>query len=163
MSGSHTVVAGDTLSGIAKKYGLSVDKLAKWNDIDNPALIKIGQKIELSDHGGSDSKPVPPPTPAPTDGLEYKVESGDTFSEIGQKFGVPYKEIMEVNGYEDPTKLIAGSTITIPYKTYKVVSGDTFSAIGKKFQVMYEEVMLINGYEDPTKLIAGSTIKIPFP
>lgn len=151
MSGSHTVVAGETLGAIAKKYGIPVADLATWNKLDNPNLIKVGQKLVLAD----------PDAPV-LDGEKYKVAAGDTFSEIGQKFGVDYKEIMKVNGYEDPTKLLAGSTITIPYRTYKVAAGDTFSAIGQKFGVPYEKIMKHNGYEDPTKLLAGSTITIPF-
>lgn len=152
MSGSHTVVAGDTLSGIAKKYGLQLDDLVKWNDIEDPALIKVGQKIELSAH---DEAPAP-------NGEEYKVAAGDTFSEIGQKYGVDYKLIMETNGYDDPTKLPAGATITIPYRSHVVESGDTFSEIGQKFGVKYQDVMKLNGYEDPTKLPVGVTLSIPF-
>jgi LysM repeat protein len=157
MSGSHTVVAGDTLSGIAKKYGLRLDDLVKWNKIENPALIKVGQKIELSGH-----EEAPPPPPPAVGGEEYKVAAGDTFSVIGQRYGVDYKLIMEANGYDDPTKLPAGATITIPYRTYVVKAGDTFSAIGQQHGVAYQDVMKLNGYEDPTKLPVGVTLSIPF-
>jgi LysM repeat protein len=162
MSGSHTVVAGDTLSGIAKKYELKLDDLVKWNKIQDPALIRVGQQIELSGHEAP-APPPPPPAPAPDPaGEAYKVAPGDTFSEIGQKYGVDYKLIMKVNGYEDPTKLPAGATITIPYRTHVVKAGDTFSEIGQKFGVPYQSVMKLNGYEDPTKLPIGVTLSIPF-
>lgn len=152
MSGSHTVVAGDTLSTIAKKYGLRLDDLVKWNAIENPDKIVVGQKLELSGHDD---------TSAPS-GEAYSVASGDTFSEIGQKFGVDYTLIMKANGYDDPTKLRAGSTITIPYRTPVVKAGDTFSAIGQKYGVAYQGVMKLNGYDDPTKLPVGVTLTIPF-
>ena len=43
----YTVVAGDTLIGIAKKYGTTYQKLAEYNGISNPSLIKVGQKIKI--------------------------------------------------------------------------------------------------------------------
>jgi LysM repeat protein len=153
MSGSHTVVAGDTLFGIAKKYGLKLDDLVAWNDIEDAAKIKVGQKIALSGHDA---------VPAPNGGVEYTVAAGDTFSQIGENFGVPYALIMEVNGYEDAKKLLAGSKITIPFRSHKVAAGDTFSAIGQKYGVPYQDVMKLNGYDDPTKLPVGVTLSIPF-
>ncbi len=43
----YTVVRGDTLSKIAKKYGYTVDELAKYNGIKNPNLILVGQVIRF--------------------------------------------------------------------------------------------------------------------
>lgn len=43
----YTVKSGDTLSGIAAKYGTTVDQLVKWNNIKNPNLIYAGQTIRV--------------------------------------------------------------------------------------------------------------------
>lgn len=43
----HTVVSGDTLSGIAAKYGTTYQKLAEYNNIANPNVIHVGQKIKI--------------------------------------------------------------------------------------------------------------------
>ena len=43
----YTVVRGDTLSGIAKKYGTTVSQLASWNNIKNVNLIYAGQKLRV--------------------------------------------------------------------------------------------------------------------
>ena len=43
----YTVKSGDTLSGIAKKYGTTYQKLASYNGIANPNLIYVGQKIKI--------------------------------------------------------------------------------------------------------------------
>lgn len=43
----YTVRPGDTLSGIAAKYGTSYQKLAQINGIPNPNLIHVGQTIKL--------------------------------------------------------------------------------------------------------------------
>lgn len=44
---TYTVKKGDTLSGIAKKYGTTYQKIAKDNGIENPNLIKVGQKLKI--------------------------------------------------------------------------------------------------------------------
>lgn len=43
----YTVKSGDTLSAIAKKYGTTVNQLVSWNNIKNPNLIYVGQKIRV--------------------------------------------------------------------------------------------------------------------
>lgn len=49
----YTVVAGDTLIGIAKKYGTTYQKLAEYNGISNPSLISVGQKIKIPGTGST--------------------------------------------------------------------------------------------------------------
>lgn len=43
----YTIQRGDTLSGIAKKYGTTVSQLASWNNIKNVNLIYAGNKIRV--------------------------------------------------------------------------------------------------------------------
>lgn len=43
----HTVGKGDNLTKIAAKYKVTVDYLAKLNNIKNPDIIKLGQKIKI--------------------------------------------------------------------------------------------------------------------
>lgn len=47
----YTVVKGDTLSGIAAKYGTTYQKLAEYNGISNPNVINVGQKIKIPNTG----------------------------------------------------------------------------------------------------------------
>lgn len=44
----HTVVSGDTLWGISRKYGVSVDRLVEINEIRDRNIISVGQKIKLT-------------------------------------------------------------------------------------------------------------------
>ena len=46
---TYTVKKGDTLSKIAAKFGVSVSQLVKWNGIQNPDIIQIGQQIAIKD------------------------------------------------------------------------------------------------------------------
>ena len=49
----YIVQSGDTLSGIASKYGTTYQKLASYNGISNPNIISIGQQIKIPGSGGS--------------------------------------------------------------------------------------------------------------
>jgi predicted chitinase len=45
----HNIARGDTLSGLAQRYGTSVDALAKANNIENPDLIIAGKELTIPD------------------------------------------------------------------------------------------------------------------
>lgn len=66
----YVVKKGDTLSGIAAKYGTTYQKLAQYNNIANPNVIFVGQKIKIPK--GSASTPAPSKwTPAVGDIVNY--------------------------------------------------------------------------------------------
>ena len=76
------VQPGETLYGIASRHGVSVDALQRWNDIESPDLVLVGQRIvvyasgDASDSIASEST-APVPAPAPD------VESGSWSLWIG--------------------------------------------------------------------------------
>lgn len=47
---NYTVKVGDTLSSISKRFGVPVVTLAKWNNISNPNVIRVGQVIKVKGH-----------------------------------------------------------------------------------------------------------------
>ena len=79
---TYTVQAGDTLSGIASKYGTTYQELARINNIANPNVIYPGQVIKIN--GGKVEK-------------IYTVKSGDTLSEIANKYGTTWQNIYNNN------------------------------------------------------------------
>jgi LysM repeat protein len=60
---TYVVVAGDTLTGIALRFGTTVNALVQANGIVNPNLIYVGQVLNIP--GGTAPAPVPQPTTAP--------------------------------------------------------------------------------------------------
>jgi len=64
---TYTVRRGDTLSAIARRYGVSMWALAQANSIRNPSFIYVGQVLRIPG-GGSPVPPSPSPSPAPTGG-----------------------------------------------------------------------------------------------
>lgn len=45
---AHTVVAGDTLSAIARRHGLSLADLLQWNGLNAKSVLRIGQVLRLA-------------------------------------------------------------------------------------------------------------------
>lgn len=65
-SKTYTVVRGDNLSLIARRYGVTVAELTKWNKISNPNAIEVGQVLKVSAPTGNippvvQEKPLPEP------------------------------------------------------------------------------------------------------
>lgn len=69
----YIVKSGDTLSGIAAKYGTTYQKLAAYNNISNPNLIAVGQKILIPGKASEPAKPV-------------VIEAGDLVKITGKKY-----------------------------------------------------------------------------
>lgn len=96
----YTVQSGDTLSGIAAKYGTTYQKLASYNGIANPNVISAGQKIKI-----------------PGSGVRtYTVKDGDSLWAIAAKQlgdGSRYNEIKTMNGLSSNT-IYAGQTLKLP-------------------------------------------------
>lgn len=160
---SYTVVAGDTLSGIAARFGTTYQALAALNGIADPNKISVGQVLKLQ----AGSSPAPTPQP---NGTTYVVAAGDTLSSIGQRFGVDWHLIAQINGLPDPNKIYVGQVLRINGGTapqpsggavyYTVQSGDTLSAIASRYGTSYQNIAAINGISDPNKIYAGQVLRI---
>lgn len=70
VGGTYRVQAGDTLSSIARDTGVSVERLAALNNISNPSMIRVGQRLRLNDDapagGGNDLREATTPAQAPS-------------------------------------------------------------------------------------------------
>jgi LysM repeat protein len=86
----HIVVSGEILSGIAAKYGVTVDYLVKLNGITNPNRIYPGQRIKLK----GTLPTAKPSAPKPT---YYTVKSGDNLSKIAKAYGTTVNQLVAWN------------------------------------------------------------------
>ncbi len=109
----YRVKRGDTLSEIAKKYGVSVKTLKRVNRLRS-SKIYAGQllKIPVARKGGKRKVVYTYVT--------YRVKKGDTLIKIARKFGVPYKRIMRINGLKS-TRIRVGQRLRIPVKETVVI------------------------------------------
>lgn len=102
---TYTVVRGDTLSGIAQRFGTNYQTLAAINGISNPNLISVGQVIKLP--GGS---PAPAAAPAVK---TYTVKSGDTLGAIASAHGTSWERLQQLNGIANANLIFPGQVIRL--------------------------------------------------
>ncbi|AWW99742.1 LysM peptidoglycan-binding domain-containing protein [Oenococcus oeni] len=100
-TGYYTVQSGDTLGGIAAKYGTTYQKLASLNGIGSPYLIIPGEKLKVS---GSVSY---------SSASYYKVASGDTLSAIASKYGTSVSKLVSLNGLKNANYIYVGENLKI--------------------------------------------------
>jgi LysM repeat protein len=114
----HVVRPGQTLSGIAQMYGVSMFALARVNGIWNPDLVYAGQMLVIPMPMPVYRPPVPPPPPVyyprPTVGCSYWVRYGDTMLGIAQRFGADAWTIARANGIYNLDWIFAGQRLIIP-------------------------------------------------
>ncbi len=96
---TYTVQKGDTLSGIAAKYGTTYQNLAAINGIADPNKIYPGQVLALSGSAQNAST--------------YTVQKGDTLSGIAAKYGTTYQNLAAINGIADPNKIYPGQVLKL--------------------------------------------------
>lgn len=100
-----TVVRGDTLSKIAQEYNTSYEYLAKTNDIANPNLIYIGQKLIVPILESKDIND--------TSHKLYIVKRGNTLTQIAREFGVTIESIVKLNNIANPNLIFTGQILRI--------------------------------------------------
>jgi LysM repeat protein len=114
----YAVQRGDTLSSIAKRYGLTVKELVEANDIVDPNLIFPGQKLIIPGYISPQPQPEPrpeaPPRPEPGKFFAYTVVEGDTLSAIAKRYGLTVRQLVEANDIQDPNLIRVGQRLLIP-------------------------------------------------
>lgn len=96
----HTVLFGQTLTGIARMYGVTVNALMEANNLTNPNLIYAGQRLLI---------------PIPAD--EYVIHivaRGETLTGIAMHYGVSINAIVMINGITNPNLIFVGQRLIIP-------------------------------------------------
>lgn len=98
----YVVKSGDTLSEIAEKYNTTYQKIAKDNNISNPNLIYPNQKLKIYTNVSQGTQET-----------IYIVKSGDTLSEIAQKYNTTYQKIAKDNNIENPNLIFPNQKLVI--------------------------------------------------
>ncbi|MEB0003452.1 LysM peptidoglycan-binding domain-containing protein, partial [Cryobacterium sp. RTC2.1] len=82
----YTVVAGDTVSGIASRFGLSTAAVLASNGLSWSTKIFPGQQLTLAE--GAAPAAAPAPTPVASELTRYTIVTGDTISGIAAAHGI---------------------------------------------------------------------------
>jgi len=123
-SGSrYTVVAGDTVTGIAGKHGVSTSAVLSANGLQATSTIFPGNQLTIPGGSGPAAAVAPSASPAAKTGLSgtYTIETGDTLHSIAQDSGVTVQDLLNTNGLNWSSIIYAGSKLTIPHASTAAV------------------------------------------
>ena len=94
----YTVVSGDTVYSIAKRFNVTANTIIWENGLNKYGFIKLGQELII----------------LPTTGITYKVKKYDTIGKIANKYDVSESEIMKLNKIASATSLQIDQDLIIP-------------------------------------------------
>ncbi len=180
----HRVRRGDTLSEIAHRYGTSISTIKRANGLRS-SRIRIGQVLKVPPHRESRPGPItvaigeskPSLTREQRKALELErgsdrvhlVRSGDTLSEIAQRYHVSVSALRNANGLRS-SSIRVGQSLTIPGaagdlaaaspRSHEVRRGQTLISISKRYGVSVDALKRANGLTSST-IRAGDTLRVP--
>ena len=106
---TYEVQPSDSLSEIASRTGIEVALLVRLNDLENPDFIVAGASLKLRAAAPSGAEvAVAPPA------LVYRVQPGDTLSDIGDRFAVSPQAIASLNRMANPDLVAVDIELTLP-------------------------------------------------
>ncbi len=180
----YVVQAGDTLWSIARRFNTTVQDLVEANDIEDPGLINVGQRLVIPT--GQEPPPPEPPDPPSEEYFEYAVQRGDTLWGISRRFDTTVQKLAEINHIEDASLISVGQILLIPkgveppptpepppptpeppptpseeYFEYAVQRGDTLWGISRRFDTTVQKLAEINHLEDASLISVGQVLLIP--
>jgi LysM repeat protein len=102
----YRVKRGDTLYSLARRYGTTVKKIARWNNILNPSRIYVGQRLTI--YTGTT------PSPAPPSCNTHIVRRGETLYSLARRYGTTVWTLAMLNNLPNPNIIYAGQRLILP-------------------------------------------------
>ena len=116
-SGFHRVRRGETLSGLAAEYGVSVRQLRAWNALGTDERVRAGQRLRVVAPAKARRLPAPQvvtASVAATGERVHRVRRGETLTGLAKRYRVSVQALREANGLSARDALRAGVTLKIP-------------------------------------------------
>lgn len=151
---SYVIKQGDTPYGVAKRFGVSLDELYRFNAMKPGGSFVVGTKIDIPEKGQ-------------VAGSTYKVRAGDSVAKVSDFFGVAQDDLRRLNNLGRKGELKKDQTIQIPrtlrggLKGHVVRKGDTIAGIAKMNGVKVRNLMAANKLKNASQLQLGRTLVIP--
>jgi LysM repeat protein len=173
------VAPGDTLTGIARRTGVTVKRLVQVNGIDDPNRIFIGQVLKLA----ASEPAVATPAVQGASRRMHVVVAGEHLTRIARRYGVTIAAIVEANGIADPSRIFPGQRLVIPglaaparpapvappappaasaspARIHVVAPGENLTRIARRYGVTIAAIVEANGIADPSRIFPGQRLTI---
>jgi N-acetylmuramoyl-L-alanine amidase len=157
----HTVRRGETLEGIARRYGVSVSEIRKWNKLGR-GKVKVGQRLIVGVKEVKEEEKVKKEAikkeEAKEEAIYHIVKRGETLDKIAKKYGISVKELKELNNLKS-NKVYVGQRLIIKkeekieakktkaekisekeYIYHTVRRGETLEGIARRYGVSVSEI-----------------------
>lgn len=145
------VERGDTLYKLAKKYDTTVQSIVSLNNLSNPDVIIVGERLRIEASGD-----------IPEGAVYYVVQRGDTLYKIARRYNTSVEEIAELNNLSNPDLIYAGQRLLVRSGTlvreYTVKRGDTLGKIAARFNTTVSRLAAINKITNVNLIYPGMTI-----
>lgn len=183
-TGRYRIASGDTLGGIARRFGTTVTTLMAWNGLPS-TRIRAGRYLIVQPEGaeGSAATAASSSGTAPTG--RYKVRRGDTLSAIGARVGASVAQLRSWNGIRGstirigqvlkvpgppPTPARTTTSSALPSRAapapsanhYRIRPGDSLSTISARFGVSVRDLRQWNGLRS-NRITAGKFLLVRKP
>ena len=172
---SITVKPGDTISGLADRYGVSVNSLLKANGIRDSNHVEVGQTLRL---------------PSGARGVvsagqgRHSVQSGDTLGGIAAQYRVSERDLIAINNLPSADHVEVGQTLKLPTSavlpkpkavakakpaaikanpnatSHTVSRGQTLTQIARAYEVPVASLIDLNTINDPNKVTIGTKLML---
>ena len=114
----YTVRRGNTLSGIALRFGTTVRSLKSFNNLGRRNRIYVGQVLQLprrnSRHHPTSRLAKLDSSKYSTKIVSYRVRRHDNLSKIAKRFGTNVSHLTRINRFRNPDSLYPGQKIKVP-------------------------------------------------
>ena len=154
---THRVRRGQNLSTIARRYGMSVSKIKRYNNLKS-SRIYVGQKLRVRSRATSRNVST------------HRVRRGQNLSSIARRYGMSVSRLKKLNRMKS-SRIIVGqklkvkgrvaskSTRRVAKTSHKVRSGENLSRIAKKYGTSVASIKRLNKLKNG-KIFKGQKLRI---
>ena len=167
----YVVQSGDYLYGIANQFGISVQDIIDWNDLESD-FLQVGQVLIVVDPSNSEDPEEPEPDPEEPDNNIYVVKSGDYLYRIANEFGITVDNLIDWNNLESNSLFVGQELIVVDPDNgaeepdpgdpediiYVVEAGDYLYRIAAEFGVTVQDIIDWNNLESDALQVGDELI-----
>lgn len=159
---THRVRRGDTLSGIASRYGASVSAIMRSNNLRSANRIWPGQRLQVPTAGGVSAGGG---TFNPASGT-HTVRRGESLYSIARRYSTTVARLRAANNLSTDV-IFPGQELTIRpgsregMRRYQIRRGDTLGKVASDHRVRLSALLAVNGLSTRSTIYPGQWLAIP--